>query len=78
MPTYTFVNTSTGIEEDRFMKMSDLDDFRTNNPHLTTVIKAPAVIKGTMNFVSKVPDWHKDNMKEMKKIHPKGDYGAID
>jgi len=78
MPTYTFRNVETSEEQDVFLKMSELDNFREKNPQLQSVITAPALVTGVQNFNAKVPDWHKDNMKEMKKIHPKGDYGAID
>jgi len=78
MPTYTFRNIETGEQQDVFLRISELDAFKENNPQLESIITAPALLKGVQNFNAKVPDWHKDNMKEMKKIHPKGDYGTID
>lgn len=81
MPTYLFYNKETEQEESHFMKISELDEFCSNNPQLEKRITAPMISTGAggvRNFNSKVPDWHKDNMKEMKKIHPKGNYGVID
>lgn len=79
MPTYNFRNTETGEEFEVQMRISELDEYKSKNPHLQQFLtKAPSLFSGTMNFNSKVPDWHKDNMKEMKKIHPKGDYGTLD
>lgn len=79
MPTYNFRNKETGEESQVTMKISELDKYKEDHPHLEQFLTGvPGVVKGTMNFNSKVPDWHKDNMKEMKKIHPKGNYGTID
>lgn len=79
MPTYNFRDLNTGEECEVTMRISELDEFKESNPHLQQFIsKPPSLGYSTQNFNSKVPDWHKDNMKEMKKIHPKGNYGAID
>jgi len=42
MPTYTFKDKNTGEVFDKVMKMSELDPFREENPHLETVIHAVA------------------------------------
>ena len=34
MPTYTFKNKNTGDFEEHVMKMSELDQFKSDNPHL--------------------------------------------
>lgn len=43
MPTYVFRNKITGEQSETFMKISELDTFRSNNPDLETVIQAPAL-----------------------------------
>ena len=78
MPNYSFKNKETGEEFDQLMSWDDKVKYLEENPHITSVITAPQIISGTGNFNSKVPQWHKDNMKEMKKLHPKGNYGSID
>jgi predicted nucleic acid-binding Zn ribbon protein len=42
MPTYTFRDKNTGETFDKLMKIAELDPFREQNPHLETVIHAPA------------------------------------
>lgn len=34
MPTYAFKNLNTGELEEHMMKISELDKFKTDNPHL--------------------------------------------
>ena len=81
MPTYNFRNKVTGEEKEVTMRISELDQYKEDNPDWDTFYKpgsAPSIGRTTTNFNSKVPQWHKDNMKEMKKIHPKGNYGTLD
>ena len=79
MPTYNFRNIETEEEFEVTMKIAELDEYKANNPHLQQFIsKAQMTVYGVQKFNAKVPDWHKDNMKEMKKNHPMGDYGTID
>ena len=47
MPTYTFKDTDTGNHEEHFMKISELDQFKKDNPNLVTVVSAPALVAGT-------------------------------
>ena len=42
MPTYVFRNKETGEQFEQVMRMSELDPFRADNPHLETVIQAVA------------------------------------
>lgn len=46
MPTYNFINQATGEVEEHFMSMSDLDDFKSTNPHLDQLVSAPAIVGG--------------------------------
>ena len=78
MPNYQFKNNETGEEFEELMSWDEKCKFLEKNPHITSIITAPTIIGGSSNLMNKVPDWHKDNMKEMKKLHPKGNYGAID
>jgi hypothetical protein len=40
MPTYVFRNKETGEQFEKIMKISELDNFRNENPQLETVIQA--------------------------------------
>lgn len=43
MPTYEFRNKQTGEVTEHIMRMSALDEFKANNPHLEqTITRAPA------------------------------------
>jgi len=42
MPTYVFRNKETGDQFEKIMKISELDDFRNENPQLETVIQSVA------------------------------------
>jgi hypothetical protein len=42
MPTYVFRNKETGEVFEQVMKIAELDSFRDSNPHLETIIHAPA------------------------------------
>ena len=42
MPTYVFRNKETGEQFEQVMRMSELDPFRAENPHLETVIQSVA------------------------------------
>lgn len=46
MPTYTFKDTNTGEVFEKFMKISELDEYSESNPHLEKIIHAPNVISG--------------------------------
>lgn len=43
MPTYDFRNKETGEVTERIMKMSELDDFKKNNPQLEIQLSTPAL-----------------------------------
>jgi hypothetical protein len=40
MPTYVFRNKETGEQFEKIMKISELDNFRNENPQLETVIQS--------------------------------------
>ena len=44
MPTYNFRNDKTGEEFEIQMRISELDEYKKNNPNLTQfLVKAPAL-----------------------------------
>jgi hypothetical protein len=42
MPTYVFRNKETGEQFEKIMKISELDNYRNQNPQLETVIQSVA------------------------------------
>lgn len=71
MPTYRFLNTETGEEFEEFMNISALDEYLTNNKHLTQLLNgAPMIHSG--RGVSKPDEGFRDLLKDMKKKHSKG------
>lgn len=79
MPTYNFRNKETDEEFEIEMRISELDEYKEKNPHLEQFLTGtPSIVSG-VNHNKKIPQWHKDNLKEMKKKHRFGNFGqAID
>jgi hypothetical protein len=68
MPTYTFKNTETGEVYDQFMKISEREEFLKTNPHIESVIGAPATVRDT----PKIPGGFRE---VLQKVHEKT-YGS--
>jgi len=66
MPTYIFRDKNTGDQFEKVMKISELDPFRAENPHLETVIQAPMVCDPTRVGVAKRDTGFKE---VLQKIH---------
>jgi len=72
MPTYTFEDINTGERQEVFMKISELDDFRAQNPHLKTLILgAPALGDAHRLGLKKPDDGFRDVLKNVKHHHKK-------
>ena len=69
MPTYTFINQATGKTEDKFMSMSELDDFTKSNPHMERVLTAPAIVGGVGMRV-KEDGGFRETMSKIAEKHP--------
>ncbi len=70
MPTYTFINKDTNEEHDVTMRMSELDEYKENNPNLRQKLTMNILWGGTTTDSGKLPEGFKDNLREMKKKHP--------
>ena len=69
MPFYDFMNEETGEIENVLLKISELDEYKTNNPHLKQMIlKAPATVGGTGGF--KNDEGWKENLARISEAHP--------
>ena len=71
MPTYKFLNNSTGEEFEDFMSISALDQFLAENPNIVQLVNgAPLIHSG--RGIGKPDSGFRDLLKEMKKKHSKG------
>lgn len=70
MPTYTFENIETGERLEKVMKISELDEFREQNPHLKSLIVSAPSIGDSMRLGLKKPDdGFRDVLKNVKHHH---------
>ena len=69
MPTYEFLNTETGEEFEVFMKISEREEYLKNNPHIQSIISAPALVTG-VSTSNKVPDGFKEVLSKVAEKHP--------
>jgi hypothetical protein len=73
MPTYNFRNLETGEETTEMMKISELDEFKANNPHLEQYLTgAPSIGDPHRMGVVKTPDSFNSLLKHIKKGNSKG------
>ena len=70
MPTYTFINTDTDEEEVHFLRMSELDQFKEDNPKLKQKLTITSIVGGLSKESGSLPEGFKDRLREMKKKHP--------
>ena len=66
MPTYQFRNKTTGVEWEKEMKMSELDDYKKEND-CSIVVSAPRIISGHGEGRLKTTNAFNDRLKEMHK-----------
>ena len=69
MPTYEFLNTETGEEFEVLMKISEREEYLKNNPHIQSIISAPALVTG-VSTSNKVPDGFKEVLSKVAEKHP--------
>ena len=70
MPLYDFLNTKTGEYEEHTIRLSELDKFKEDNPHLEKVIiQAPGCCDPVTAGRMKPASGFRDLLKNMKKKH---------
>ena len=75
MPTYKFLNTTTGKEFEDFMSISALDQYLKDNPNIVQLVNgAPMIASG--RGMGKPDQGFRDLLKDMKKKHSKGMSGS--
>lgn len=68
MPTYDFLNTQTGDIEERFLSLSQREQFLKDNPHMQQMIGATATVSG-VSITGKVPDGFKEVLAKVSENH---------
>jgi hypothetical protein len=70
MANYTFLNKNTNEEFDISMPISELDDYKANNPHLEQLIKTAPLFADPTRLGLKKPDaGFRDVLKKVKSSH---------
>ena len=76
MPTYNFIDTVTNEEFELFMKWSERETFLKENPHVQSVLTAPAVVTSVAGMGShRVPDGFKEVLSKVAEKHPGSSVG---
>lgn len=67
MPTYNFRNKETGEETEVLIRISELDKYKEDNPHLEQFLKAPPRIVSMVGSLhSRTSDGFKDVLNKIK------------
>jgi hypothetical protein len=69
VPTYTFKNEQ-GEVFDKFMRMSEVDQYLEDNPGTQKLLAAPGLIGGISIDSGRLPDGFKDRLRDMAQKHP--------
>ena len=67
MPIYQYKNEETGEVSDKFMSISDMEQFEIDNPHMKKMIQPVAFGDSMRMGVRKTDDSFNDLMKNIKK-----------
>lgn len=69
MPFYDFENSNTNEIESHSLRISELDHFKENNPHLKQkILSAPSTVSSTGGF--KNDEGWKENLARIAEAHP--------
>ena len=69
MANYTFLNKSTNEEFDISMPISELDDYKKNNPHLEQMLTSMRLGDPTRLGLRKPDSGFRDVLKKVKRAH---------
>lgn len=70
MPTYSFKDKNTEEEFTLFMNISELDQYKLDNPHLSQLVNgAPMLICPIKLGVTKPSSEFRERVKDIKKSH---------
>ena len=70
MPTYTFKNKTTGVEWEKFMRMSEVDDYKKEND-CSIIITGVNIVGGQGdNIDAKTDAGWKETLAKISEAHP--------
>lgn len=76
MPTYSFIDTKTGEEFDKFMSIAAREEYLKENTHIQPKMTAPAIVShsgGTLD--QKTPAGFKEVLSKVAEAHPQSTVG---
>ena len=73
MPTYVFRNKETGEQFEKLMKISELDPYRAENPHLETIIQSPMICDPVRIGARKMDTGFKEVLQKINERNPHND-----
>jgi predicted nucleic acid-binding Zn ribbon protein len=68
MPLYSFLDNQTGEQFDAIMKISEREDYLSQNPHIQPVVTAAGIVSG-VSLTGKVPDGFKEVLSKVAENH---------
>jgi len=68
MPTYRFKDNETGEVIEQTLRISEFDQFKKDNPHLSTVIQSSGIVSGHGDI--KVDNGFKEVLHKVSEAHP--------
>jgi hypothetical protein len=76
MPTYRFIDTKTSEVFESFMKISEREKYLNDNPHIETVVTAPAIVSSSGGSPDqKAGDGWKEVLSKVAEAHPSSTVG---
>lgn len=71
MPVYTFINTETGIEEDKFISMADREVYLQENPHIKQKLHPTRKGDSVRLGVTKSDNGFREVLSKVKDAYPR-------
>lgn len=76
MPVYCFKNEKTNLTEEFFLKVSELEEFKSSHPELKEIICAPCLSSGRSN--AKPDKGFRDLLHKIKKQNRRSRINTFD
>ena len=76
MPTYNFKEIGTNDYYEIFMSLSELDEFKEENPEMTIVhLTPPGIVRGVGSIDGKTSDGWRETLSKVAEAHPDSPLG---
>ena len=71
MPIYDFIDTNTGEQFTKMLKLAERETYLAENPHIQTqILSAPRMVRGTSTQGIKNDDGWNENLARIAEAHP--------